>query len=59
MKFLFKEIQSRIAIWQYIAVYFNTISNTALTCIVSPLICTVAAHVPKVATEHYTCIPYP
>ena len=33
----FTKIQSNIAIWQYIAIYSNTICNMALTRIVSPL----------------------
>ena len=38
MKCLFTKIQSNIAIWQYIAIYSNTIRNMALTRIVSPLL---------------------
>ena len=38
VKCLFTKIQSNIAIWQYIAIHSNTICNTALTHIVSPLI---------------------
>ena len=38
VKCLFTKIQSNIAIWQYIAIHSNTIRNTALTHIVSPLI---------------------
>ena len=36
----FSKILSNIAIWQYIAIHSNTICNTALTCIVSPLVIT-------------------
>ena len=35
---VFIKMQSNIAIWQYIAIHSNTIFNTALTRIVSPLI---------------------
>ena len=38
VKCLFTKIQSNIAIWQYIAIHSNTIRNTALTRIVSPLV---------------------
>ena len=38
MKCLFIKIQSNIAIWQYIAIHSNTIRNTTLIHIVSPLI---------------------
>ena len=38
MKCLFTKIQSHIATWQYIAIHSNTIHNTALTHIVSPLV---------------------
>lgn len=37
MKWPFTKIQSNIETWQCIVIHSNTIRNTALTCIVSPL----------------------
>ena len=41
---LFTKIQSNVAIWQYIAMHSNTIHNTALTRIVSPLLASLVGH---------------
>ena len=53
-KMSFTKIRSNIAIWKYIAIYSNTIRNTALTRIVSPLFYVIAVFLNRI--ELLTCL---